>query len=173
MRKGKPSQRPRPEGPRINGRIRVSAVFVVGYGQLSIEEARRIAGEKGLDLVEVQPHAKPPVVKIMDYGKYKYDEKKRLNEQRKKQTRIELKTIKLRPKTDTNDLAVKARHARKFLEEGNRVQLEVRFQGRENAHPKTGKDALDKIMAELADVAKLERMARYENRVMTMVIGPK
>lgn len=142
-------------------------------GKMPTDEARAKADELGLDLVEVQPNARPPVCKIMDYGKYKYDEKKRKNEQKKKQTRIELKTIKLRPKTDTHDLAFKAKAARKFLEAGNKVQFEVRFRGRENAHPQTGKDALDKLMIELVDVAKLERPARYENRVMTMLVGPK
>jgi translation initiation factor IF-3 len=137
------------------------------------DDARTKAAELGLDLVEVSPNARPPVCKIMDFGKFKYDEKKRKNEQKKRQAKVELKIIKLRPKTDTHDLAFKAKAARKFLEAGNRVQFEVRFRGRENAHPRTGRAALDKLMADLVDVAKLERAARYENRVMTMLVGPK
>ncbi len=137
------------------------------------DEARRKAEDMGLDLVEVSPNVRPPVCKIIEFGKHKYDEKKRKNEAKKNQARVELKHIKLRPKTDIHDIAFKAKNARKFLEDGNRVQFEVRFRGRENAHPRTGRDVLDKIMKQLADVAKLERAARYENRVMTMMVGPK
>jgi translation initiation factor IF-3 len=126
------------------------------------DDARAKAAELGVDLVEVSPHARPPVCKIMDFGKYKYDEKKKKNAAKKAQTKVELKTIKLRPKTDVHDIAFKAKAARGFLEDGNKVQFEVRFRGRENAHPQTGRDALDKIMVQLADVAKLERAARTE-----------
>ena len=140
---------------------------------MPIEQAQAKAKELGVDMVEVNPNARPPVVKLLDYGKYKYDEKKKKNAQKKAQSRIELKTIKLRPKTDTHDLAFKAKAARKFIEDGNRVQFEVRFRGRENAHPETGRVALDKLMTDLVDIAKLERAARYENRTMTMLIGPK
>lgn len=136
-------------------------------------EARAKAEELNADLVEVSPNARPPVCKIMDFGKFKYDEKKKKSAAKKAQTKVELKTIKVRPKTDTHDIAFKAKAARGFLEDGNRVQFEVRFRGRENAHPQTGRDVLDKIMVQLTDVAKLERAARYENRVMTMMVGPK
>jgi len=140
---------------------------------MSADDARTKAVEMGLDLVEVSPNTRPPVCKIIDYGRFKYDVKKQQNAKKKAQTVVELKTVKLRPRTDVHDLDVKAKSARKFLEDGNRVQFEVRFRGRENAHPQTGRDALDKIMEQLSDVAKLERMARYENRVMTMTVGPK
>ncbi len=142
-------------------------------GVITIDEARAKANELGLDLVEVSPNVRPPVCKIVDFGRYKYDEKKRKSEAKKKQSKVELKYIKLRPKTDKHDISFKAKNARRFLEAGNRVQFEVRFRGRENAHPSTGRDVLDKIMRELSDVAKLERAARYENRIMTMMVGPK
>jgi translation initiation factor IF-3 len=166
------------DGPRINGSIRVSPVRVVledgtQLGVISIDEARAKATEMDLDLVEVSPNVRPPVCKIIDFGRHKYEEKKRKSEAKKNQSKVELKQIKLRPKTDSHDIGFKARNARKFLEDGNKVQFEVRFRGRENAHPETGRRVLDKLMHELVDVAKLERAARYENRVMTMIVGPK
>ena len=162
----------------MNGNIRVSPIRVVmadgtQLGVIPTDEARAKADELGLDLVEINARERPPICKIVDYGKYLYDEKKRRSEAKKRQTKVELKQIKLRPKTDVHDIAFKAKNARKFLEGGNKVQLEVRFRGRENAHPEKGRAILDKIMVELQDVAKLERAARYENRVMTMMIGPK
>ena len=162
----------------MNDRIRISPIRVVTadgeqLGVMETSEALAKAREAGLDLVEINPRTRPPVCKIIDYGKFKYDEKKKKNEAKKKQSKTELKQIKLRPKTDTHDIQFKAKNARKFLEEGNKVEFQVRFRGRENAHPETGKAILDKMMAELVDVAKLERAARYENRVMTMMVGPK
>ena len=142
-------------------------------GVMSANEARSKAEELGLDLVEVSPNVKPPVCKIIDFGKHKYEEKKRKAEAKRKQSTVELKQIKLRPKTDVHDIAFKSKNARRFLEEGNRVQFDVRFRGRENAHPQTGRVILDKVMAELVDVAKIDRAARYENRVMTMIVSPK
>ena len=142
-------------------------------GVMSSRDANAKAEELGLDLVEVSPNVRPPVCKIIDYGRYKYAEKKRKNEAKKNQTKVELKQIKLRPKTDVHDIAFKARNARKFLEDGNKVQFDVRFRGRENAHPETGRRILDTLMKELVDVAKLERAARYENRVMSMTVAPK
>jgi len=162
----------------MNERIRISPVRVsledgTQLGVIPTEEALAKAKDLGVDLVEVNPNVRPPICKIIDYGKFLYDEKKRKNEAKKKQTKVQLKQIKLRPKTDTHDIAFKAKNARKFLEDGNKVQFEVRFRGRENAHPETGRAILDKMMQELVDVAKLERAARYENRVMTMMVGPK
>ena len=142
-------------------------------GVMSTDEARQMARSLDLDLVEVNPKASPPVCKIMDFGKFKYEEKKKQNEARKRQTQIALKEIKLRPKTDDHDVEFKIKHVRRFLEEGNKVQFVVRFRGRENVHPETGKAALDKIMRELAEVARLEKMPVYENRVMTMMVAPK
>jgi translation initiation factor IF-3 len=178
MRRSKFDKRPRQTGPRTNGSIRVAEVRVVladgtQLGIMSSSEARTKAEELELDLVEISPNVKPPVCKIIDYGKYLYEEKKRKSEARKNQTKVELKKIKLSPKTDVHDIGFKAKNARKFLEQGNKVQFDVRFRGRENAHPETGRRILDKMMAELVDIAKLERAARYENRVMTMMISPK
>jgi len=153
--------------------VRVSLADGTPLGIMSADDARAKAEEMGLDLVEISPDVRPPVCRIVDYGKYLYDEKKRKNIAKKKQTKVELKVIKLRPKTDVHDISFKAKHARRFLEDGNKVQFEVRFKGRENAHPQTGRAVLDKIMAELVDIVKLERAARYENRVMTMLVGPK
>ena len=115
----------------------------------------------------------PNEFNAIDFGKHKYEEKKRKSEAKRKQSTVELKQIKLRPKTDVHDIAFKSKNARRFLEEGNRVQFDVRFRGRENAHPQTGRVILDKVMAELVDVAKIDRAARYENRVMTMIVSPK
>ena len=152
----------------MNQWIRVPEVRVVledgeQLGVMSSDDARAKARELGLDLVEISPHARPPVCKIIDAGKWKYDQS----------TTVQLKQIKLRPKTDEHDMAFKVKHARRFLDEGNKVQFVVRFRGRENAHPETGRAALDKILLALVDVAKLERIPKYENRMMTMVVGPK
>jgi translation initiation factor IF-3 len=162
----------------MNHRIRISPVRVVledgtQLGVIPTDEARAKAEEMGLDLLEISPNARPPVCKIIDAGKWKYEQSKRDREARKNATTVELKQIKLRPKTDDHDIEFKTRHARRFLEEGNRVQFVVRFRGRENVHPETGRAALDKIMAGLVDVARLESMPRYENRMMTMVVAPK
>ena len=139
--------RPRDFGPRVNDRIRVPEIRVIGaegemLGVLNTDEARRMARGLDLDLVEVNPKAMPPVCKIMDFGKFKYEEKKRQSDARKRQTQIELKEIKLRPKTDDHDLDFKTKHVRRFLEEGNKVKLTVRFRGREKSHtqrPPNGK----------------------------------
>ena len=162
----------------MNERIRISPVRVVledgtQLGVIPTDEARAKAREMGLDLLEVSPNARPPVCKIIDAGKWKYEQSKRQREAKKNATKIELKQIKLRPKTDAHDMDFKCRHARRFLEEGNKVQFVVRFRGRENAHPETGRAALDKMMSQLVDIAKLESVPRYENRVMTMIVAPK
>ncbi len=162
----------------MNHRIRISPIRVVmedgtQLGVIPTEEALAKARELGLDLLEISPNARPPVCKIIDAGRWKYDQSKKQREAKKNATKVELKQIKLRPKTDEHDIAFKARHARRFLEEGNKVQFVVRFRGRENAHPETGRAALDKIMHSLVDLAKLEQMPKYENRVMTMTVAPK
>jgi translation initiation factor IF-3 len=113
------------------------------------------------------------VCKIIDAGQWKYEQSKKAREAKKNQVKVEVKQIKLRPKTDEHDIAFKSRHARRFLEEGNKVQFVVRFRGRENAHPETGRAALDRIMLQLVDLAKLESMPKYENRMMTMTVAPK
>lgn len=162
----------------MNHRIRISPVRVVledgtQLGVIPTEEALAKAKELGLDLLEVSPNARPPVCKIVDAGKWKYEKKKREREAKKNQTNVEVKQIKLRPKTDDHDIEFKTRHAKRFLEDGNKVQFIVRFRGREHAHPETGKAALERIMLGLTEVARLERMPRYENRTMTMLVAPK
>jgi len=178
MRRRPTGQRPIPTGPRINHRIRISPVFVLledgtRLGEMDTDDARAKARELGLDLVEVSPNARPPVCKIIDHGKWKFEQSKKRNEAKKNQTRVEIKQIKMRPKTDDHDIDFKAKHARRFLDDGNKVQFQVRFRGRENAHPEMGRVVLNKIMKELIDVARVETAPRYENKIMTMMIGPK
>lgn len=132
-----------------------------------------MAREKNLDLVEVNPKASPPVCKIMDFGRFKYEEKKKQNEARKRQSQVELKELKLRPKTDIHDLDVKIRHARRFLEEGNKVKLTCRFRGREITHPETATKQLDAIVQAIEDIAVVEQSSRMEGRTMTVVLSPK
>ena len=142
-------------------------------GVLNTDEARRMARGLDLDLVEVNPKAMPPVCKIMDFGKFKYEEKKRLSDARKRQTQIELKEIKLRPKTDDHDLDFKTKHVRRFLEEGNKVKLTVRFRGREITHPETAQRQIDAIIAAVEDLATVETSARLEGRTMTAILAPR
>lgn len=142
-------------------------------GVISTDEARRIAKEQDLDLVEVNPKARPPVCKIMDYGRFKYEEKKKANEARKRQSQVELKEIKLRPKTDDHDIAFKVKHVRRFLEDGNKVKLTVRFRGREITHPETAKRQIDLIIDEVEDICIVENAGRMEGRTMTAILAPK
>lgn len=130
------------------------------------------AEEAGLDLVEVSPQADPPVCRIMDYGKYKYQMAKRASEAKAKQVRVELKEIKMRPKTDDHDFQFKIKHARRFLEEGNKVKLTIMFRGRENAHPDQGLKQLDRAVEALKDLGQVESKPSKMGRFMTMVVGP-
>jgi translation initiation factor IF-3 len=164
-------------GPRVNHRIRVPQVRVVGadgsmLGVLDTHEAQRMAREQALDLVEVNPKAYPPVCKIMDFGKFKYEEKKRTNEAKKRQAIVELKEIKLRPKTDVHDLEVKINHARRFLEEGNKVKITCRFRGREITHPEAAEKQLMAVVERTKDLAIVELTPRMEGRNMTLVMAP-
>lgn len=131
-----------------------------------------LAENAGLDLVEISPNADPPVCKIMDLGKYKYEQQKREAEARKKQKVIEVKEIKFRPNTDTHDYDVKMRSIRKFLEEGDRVKVTMRFRGREMAHQDLGRELLQRVAADLEELAKVENMPRVEGRQMVMMIAP-
>lgn len=133
----------------------------------------RLAEEQGLELVEVNPRAAPPVCKIMDFGKFKYETSKKEKESRKHQSTILLKEIKLRPKTDDHDLDFKVKHIRRFLSEGNKCKLVTVFRGREIVHPETGQAMLDTVMKMVADIATVEQRAIMEGRRMVMVIGPK
>jgi translation initiation factor IF-3 len=169
---------PRVPQIRINHRIRVPEVRVVAedgsnLGVLSTEQALRRAQEVGLDLVEVNPKGTPPVCKILDFGKYKYEEKKRAREAKRKQTIVEVKEIKLRPKTDDHDLDVKLRAARKFLEAGNKVKIVCRFRGREITHPERAKMQLDALISKLEDLANIEQRPTMEARTMAVLVSPK
>jgi translation initiation factor IF-3 len=142
-------------------------------GVLTTDDARRRARELELDLVEVNPKAVPPVCKIMDFGKFKYEEKKKAADARKRQSQIELKEIKLRPKTDEHDIAFKVKHIRQFLEEGNKVKLTVRFRGREITHPETAQKQIDVILGQIQDVGVLEQNGRMEGKALTAMVSPR
>lgn len=153
--------------------VRVVAEDGSNLGVLSTEQALRRAQEVGLDLVEVNPKASPPVCKILDFGKYKYEEKKRQRDAKRKQTVVEVKEIKIRPKTDDHDLDVKLRAARKFLESGNKVKIVCRFRGREITHPERAKMQLDWIISKIEDLANVEQRPTMEARTMAVLIAPK
>jgi translation initiation factor IF-3 len=170
--------RRRPEqGLRINHRIRVPEVRVIAeeeqLGVMPTHEALRLAEEKGLDLVEISPRAFPPVCRIMDYGKYKYEEAKKKQQARKRASTVETKEIKFRPKTEEHDMAFKVKHVRRFLESGNKVRLAVVFRGREITHPQTGMAVLNRIVDMCNDIAVVEATPNMEGRRMIMVIAPK
>ena len=165
-------------GPRTNDRIRVPEVRVIGpdgdmLGIMNTIDAKRLAREKSLDLVEVNPKASPPVCKVMDFGKYKYEESRKKRQARKAQVQVELKEVKLRPKTDDHDLEFKVKHARRFLEEGNKVKITCRFRGREITHPETARRQLDYVMEQCQDIGQMEQTPRMEGRTMTCIISPK
>ncbi len=171
--------RRRPEqGLRINHRIRVPEIRVIldegdQLGVMPTHEALRLAEEKGLDLVEISPRAFPPVCRIMDYGKYKYEEAKKKQQARKRASTVETKEIKFRPKTEEHDMDFKVKHVRRFLEGGNKVRLAVVFRGREITHPKTGMNVLNRVVELCADIATVEATPNMEGRRMIMVIAPK
>jgi translation initiation factor IF-3 len=162
----------------VNHRIRVPEVRVVAedgsnLGVLSTEQALRRAQEAGLDLVEVNPKAIPPVCKILDFGKFKYEEKKKLSEAKKKQTVVEVKEIKIRPKTDDHDLDVKVRAIRRFIEAGNKVKVTCRFRGREITHPERAQMQLTFIISKIEDLANVEQRPTMEARTMSVLVAPK
>jgi translation initiation factor IF-3 len=142
-------------------------------GIMAVEEAIAAAENAGLDLVEVAPNARPPVVRIMDYGKFKYEEARKARQARKKQHQIQLKEVKLRPGIEDHDFEFKLRHARRFLEEGNKVKATMMFRGRQMAHPEFGREVLDRLAAALEDVGKVESMPSMEGRTMTMIIATR
>jgi len=142
-------------------------------GIVSTEAARERALDVGLDLVEVSPHADPPVCKILDVGKLKYQEQKKRSEARKKQKTIEIKEIKLRPNIDGHDYDVKMRNARRFLDEGDKVKVTLRFRGREMAHQELGAKVLERVRGELDEISKVEQMPKLEGRQMIMLIAPR
>ena len=174
----RPDKRRREPQQRINHRIRIPEVRVVDangdmLGVMNTKEALRHAQNQGLDLVEINPKANPPVCKILDYGKYKYDESKRKRETKRKQSVVEVKEVKMRPKTDDHDLDFKARNARKFLEAGNKVKFTCRFRGREITHPERARMQLEWIAGQCEDICNIEIRPQMEGRTMTMIVAPK
>jgi len=142
-------------------------------GVMSVRDAQQRAYAVGLDLLEISPNADPPVVKILDFGKYKYEQQKKKNEARKKQKVIEIKEIKVRPNIDENDYQVKMRAMKSFIGEGDKVKVTLRFRGREMAHQEIGVRVLERIRAEMDPLSKVEQMPRMENRQMVMVLTPR
>jgi translation initiation factor IF-3 len=169
---------PSRDGPRVNEEITAMSIRLVDErgqmaGVVSLREALDKAVEAGLDLVEIAPTAAPPVCKILDYGKFKYEEQKKKNEARKKQKVIEIKEIKLRPTIDDNDYKIKMRAMHRFLEEGDKVKVTLRFRGRELAHQDLGMAVLIRVRDDLDPIAKVEQMPKMEGRQMVMVVAPK
>jgi translation initiation factor IF-3 len=163
---------------RVNRQIRISPVRVIGadgsqLGILEVDVALRMAEELGLDLVEVAATARPPVVRIMDYGKYKFEMAKQARQAKKKQHVIELKEVKYRPGIDDHDFDTKTRHARRFLEEKNKVKVTMMFRGRQVAHPELGQAVLERVATALTDVGKIESSGRLEGKSITMILAPK
>jgi translation initiation factor IF-3 len=169
---------PTKEGPRINEEIRVSQVQLIddkgqNHGAVPIAQALALAAEAGLDLVEIAPNSEPPVCKIMDYGRFKYQAQKKAAEARKRQKTVEIKEIKMRPNIDIHDYEVKMKAVRRFFEEGDKVKVTLRFRGREMAHQELGMKVLDRVKEETAPIAKVEAEPRLEGRQMTMVLAPR
>jgi len=169
---------PKNDGPRVNREIDVRSIRLVGadgemIGVVTLREGLTMAEEAGLDLVEVSPNADPPVCKILDFGKFKYEDQKKKNAARKKQKVIEVKEIKLRPNIDEHDYDVKMRSMKKFLEEGDKVKVTLRFRGRELAHQDLGMKVLERVRDDLEELGKVEQIPKMEGRQMVMVIAPR
>ncbi len=167
----------RETGPRVNERIRANEIRLIGaegenLGVVTPGRAMELAEDAGLDLVEISPNAAPPVCKIMDFGKFKYEQQKRESEARKKQKTIEVKEVKFRPNTDVHDYDVKMRNVFRFLEGGDKVKITLRFRGREMAHQNLGRELLERVAEDVKEVGKVESMPKMEGRQMIMMIGP-
>ena len=163
--------------PRLNEEIRTRECRLIGYdgsqmGIFNTREAMRIAEEAGLDLVEIAPNAEPPVCRIMDYGKFKYDQAIKAKQARKKQTKVEIKEMKFRPKIDVGDYETKKGHVMRFLKKGARVKITIMFRGREMAHPEIGLNMLEKLAEDLKDVCTVEVPPKLEGRNMHMMVAP-
>ena len=168
----------RKDGPRVNEEIRSREVHLImqdgaNRGTVSIAEALQAAQESGLDLVEISPNAAPPIVKILDYGKYKYQEQKKAAEARKKQKVVEVKELKYRPMIDDHDYEVKMRAMQRFFEEGDKVKVTLRFRGREMAHQELGTQLLNRVKEDTLKIAKVEMEPRFEGRQMIMILAPR
>jgi len=169
---------PRMEDLRVNQRIKIREVRLISatgeqVGIIATPDALRMAEEQGLDLVEISPTARPPVCKLMDYGKYKYESEKREKEARKKQHVVVTKEIKLRPKIDRHDLSIKIKHIHEFLAEGCKVRVNMQFRGREMAHQEIGRDMVDKLMAEFVESAVIEQAPKMEGNTLGMLLSSK
>lgn len=167
----------RDTGPRVNDRIRAPEIRLIGakgenLGLVPPTKALELADEAELDLVEISPNANPPVCKIMDFGKYKYEQQKRESEARKKQKIIDVKEVKFRPNTDTHDYDVKMRNVFRFLGNGDKVKITLRFRGREMAHQNLGRELLERVAEDTKEHGKVENMPKMEGRQMIMMIGP-
>tara|TARA_Y100001970_G_scaffold44557_1_gene55696 strand:- start:4839 stop:5384 length:546 start_codon:yes stop_codon:yes gene_type:complete len=170
-------RRSKPQGPKANERIRALDVQTIGsdgnnLGTMPLNKAIELAKKEGLDLIEISPNANPPVCKIMDMGKYKYDLQKKANQAKKKQKIVSLKEIKLRPGTEAHDYNFKIKNAKKFIIKGDKVKFTVKFKGREMQHTELGKNLMDRIIEETKDIAKIESKPKFEGRQMVMIIQP-
>ena len=170
-------KRTRDRGPKSNNRINSPEVQVIAsngenLGILNTNEAISMAKEEGLDLIEIAPNARPPVCKIIDIGKYKYDAQKKANQAKKKQKKIEVKEIKLRPVTETHDYQFKIKNAQKFISKGDKVKFTIRFKGRELQHSHLGQELMDKIKVDMQEVGKVELDPRFDGKQIIMVIQP-
>ena len=170
-------RRTKPKGPKANERIRASHVQVISsdgknLGTLAINEAIDIAKQEGLDLIEISPNANPPVCKIIDIGKYKYDLQKKANKAKKKQKIVNLKEIKLRPVTEIHDYNFKIKNAQKFLEKGDKVKFTVKFKGREMQHTHLGNKLMDRIINDTAKLGKVEVSPKFEGKQIIMIVQP-
>lgn len=169
---------PSAKGPRVNDMIDAPKVLLIddageNRGVITPQEAREIARERGFDLVEVSPHVDPPVCKLLDYGRFKYEAQKKASEARKKQKTVEIKEIKLRPNIDKHDYDVKMRSIFRFFEAGDKVKVTLRFRGREMAHQDLGMKVLDRVREDTVEIAKVEQFPQMEGRQMIMVLAPK
>ncbi len=177
IRKNYFQRRTKDRGPRSNNRITSPDVQVISsqgdnLGILNTSEAIKIAKEEGLDLIEIAPNSKPPVCKIMDMGKYKYDAQKKANKAKKKQKKVELKEIKLRPVTEVHDYTFKIKNAQKFLSKGDKVKFTIKFKGRELQHSHLGNELMDKIKQDMEKIGKVELQPKFDGKQMIMVIQP-
>ena len=171
-------RRSKPQGPKANERIKALDVQVIGsegnnLGVMQLKQAIQMAKDEGLDLIEISPNANPPVCKIMDMGKYKYDLQKKANQAKKKQKIVSLKEIKLRPGTEIHDYNFKIKNAKKFISKGDKVKFTVKFKGREMQHVELGKDLMKRIIEDTKDIGKVETHPKFEGRQMIMIIQPE
>ena len=170
-------RRSKPQGPKANERIKALDVQVIGsegnnLGVMQLKQAIQMAKDEGLDLIEISPNANPPVCKIMDMGKYKYDLQKKANQAKKKQKIVSLKEIKLRPGTEIHDYNFKIKNAKKFISKGDKVKFTVKFKGREMQHVELGKNLMKRIIDDTKDIGKVETHPKFEGRQMIMIFSP-